>query len=431
MRFNVKSRAEEAVIQHSCSDALTASSPPSNISALPMPAVALAYGSFGDILSTAQLVIKIVQLLRRSGSPSGTWRETENELKALGSELAHLTLHQELEPLLAARIQQEVARCHLLMARFFAKINASQGFVQKILWAVSEEKELSAFRTQIIERRSALGVLVGLVNSGALEAVRARVEDVGSQVRVASESLSQQLATYQAQVVGVIAHVPHGISEQYFTVLSPTGVPIPISLLYCTSYQALDVILKAYLGGRKEAGSQYVKCGFYEIVSPDGAVIPPPRFEATIRNDLRLEICILKMSDSEYSGDCCPQCGIACRTDSVGWSQCQNPDCGATFKAVVVKPFDSLLKPPRDSKEQIELWIAELPVNTDSDLFRRIRVLTPQRLPVGLFSLTRSIEFRAACEKLLLQLAQADPVLWRRWLAGAFSILQKANPGFF
>ncbi|KAJ7741050.1 hypothetical protein B0H16DRAFT_1565802 [Mycena metata] len=296
------------------------------------------------------------------------------------------------------------------MARFFAKINASQGLVQKILWAISEEKELLAFRAQIIERRSALGVLVGLVNSGALEAVRARVEDVGSQVRVASESLSQQLATYQTQIVGVIAHVPHGISEQLFTVVSPNGVPIPISLAYCTSYQTLDQLLKTYLQGRSEAGILYVKRGDYNIVSPDGEVVPPPQFTGILKSNLRLEMCIVK---SLHFGDgICPQCKYSrpATRSANGWSACQNPECGARFQILLGSALlPPQVKPPRDPGFEL---------GDGPELFRRIRIMATK-------SMKEDLHFVA----LVVRVARlaAEVALWKEGAMRLRQILQKAG----
>jgi hypothetical protein len=47
--------------------------------------------------------------------------------------------------------------------------------------------------------------------------------------------LAQQLAAYQEQVTA--DHVPRGVAEAVFVVISPTGISIPISVIYCSSYQ--------------------------------------------------------------------------------------------------------------------------------------------------------------------------------------------------
>ncbi|KAF7325312.1 hypothetical protein MVEN_02631600 [Mycena venus] len=148
-----------------------------------MSAFAFTYGSFGDILATGQLVAKVIVLLR-NGRRSSECAETEKELKSLGTDLENIThipldeAHQS-SPItlsIAARIRDEVHHCHLIILRFFQKINASDnGFMHKLLWAASEEKELTAFRMRVIERRTALSVVVGMMNSGTLLAVQDRV----------------------------------------------------------------------------------------------------------------------------------------------------------------------------------------------------------------------------------------------------------------
>ncbi|KAJ7053178.1 hypothetical protein C8F01DRAFT_1260832 [Mycena amicta] len=307
-----------------------------------MPVFALAFGSFGDILATIQLAIRIAVLLRQSGSPSPECEETVQELKALSSQLdlAHSTLQETpetaLTPVVAEQIQNEVAQCHRIMARFFNRLVAPQSFLKRIWLATAEEKLLAAFRTQIIERKVALGVVVGLINSGALRAVeqrvfevsgevdhgirdinegvmvvrnrvdevggqvrrwndtvqdciaqvreqvnegnhrilgvdegvmivRARVDEVGSQIRLGNDVMSG-LASQLAQVMAVITHVPHGISHETFRIVSPTGITIPIPILFCRSYKDLHRILKAYFSGREDIpGASYITSGHYAV----------------------------------------------------------------------------------------------------------------------------------------------------------------------
>ncbi|KAF7360530.1 hypothetical protein MVEN_00784000 [Mycena venus] len=235
------------------------------------PSFAFAYGSFGDILATAELVVKIVTLLQ-SGSRSAESVETEKELKSLGADLGNLSLIHvdgalQSSPTtisVAARIQEEVRRCHLLILRFFEKINVPNGFIHKVLWASSQDRELAAFRTCVIERRTALGVVLGMMNSGMLLAVQDRVAQIGAGnnqiqdvVQQGMSSLSQQLGLYQQQVIAAISHVPHGVSEEKFVVVPLGGVPIPIPLAYCSTPGDLTQILVAYLYGRQDPDDPY------------------------------------------------------------------------------------------------------------------------------------------------------------------------------
>ncbi|KAF7360456.1 hypothetical protein MVEN_00776000 [Mycena venus] len=200
-----------------------------------MSAFAFTYGSFGDILATGQLVAKVIVLLR-NGRRSSECAETEKELKSLGTDLENIThipldqAHQSspITPLsIAARIGDEVHRCHLIILRFFQKINASGNcFMHKLLM-------------RVIERRTALSVVVGMMNSGTLLAVQDRVNKVGignTQIQEDVSNLAQQLATYQQQIVAVVRNVSYGVPGEAFVVVSSAGVPIPIPLVYCSTY---------------------------------------------------------------------------------------------------------------------------------------------------------------------------------------------------
>ncbi|KAJ6561414.1 hypothetical protein DFH09DRAFT_493434 [Mycena vulgaris] len=413
-----------------------------------MPVLAFGFGSFGDILAAVQLAVRITIILRQSGN-STECAETEKELKALSGDLdlADRTLQQmagsPLAPFVAERIRDEVVQCHKLMARFFMKITAPQSLVQNIRWAASQEKELAKLRTQINERRSVLGLVMHVINSGALMAVHDRIDDVAGQVRqghtliqdvhngvsnVAQQlddvggqvhhghtliqdvhngvsnvsqqldevggqvrhghaliqdvhngvsNISQQLdevggqvrhghtliqdvhngiskvsqhlnevgdqvrhghnliqdgfsglveqfTTHHAQIMAVINHVPNGVSEAMFVVVSPTGISIPVSVTFCTSYSVLDGLLKTYLGGQKKAGGHYVERGDYSIVSPEGDTIRPSVFIRTLKVGLCLEMSII-WRESRWKIQAyhrlCPQCkGRRVKTSRLtGW----------------------------------------------------------------------------------------------------------------
>ncbi|KAJ7924814.1 hypothetical protein B0H13DRAFT_2577028 [Mycena leptocephala] len=122
-----------------------------------MPVVAFAFGSFGDIIATTQLVYEIAKYIRLKDTPSHECAEMDTELKGLSRslDLAHFTLKQifsqpesPLAPFIDKQIRAEVVKCHKVMARFFVKIAAPQNPWQKVCWIASQAKELAAFRTQ-------------------------------------------------------------------------------------------------------------------------------------------------------------------------------------------------------------------------------------------------------------------------------------------
>ncbi|KAJ7129129.1 hypothetical protein C8R46DRAFT_1363251 [Mycena filopes] len=338
-----------------------------------MPAFALAFGSFGDFVTAIQLAIKLSDLLiRRRGARSSIWIETQSELNTLNKELELLKSCPIPDPLVSVGIQQELTRCDSDVQALvkFLKDALDQGLWQKVLWTVSEERTLAALKAKIAGRRQSLTFLVGLMNSGALQAARARldevhravgdantgivavahgVDEIGSQVRRgnatidtiahgvdgivhsvdgiahsvdgmeahvnhANAQIQAQFATYQAQIVEVVTHLPRGVANDIFFVLSPTGVPIPISIVYCSTYEKLDGILKATLRDQKAAGARYVEQGSYAIVSSSGDIVSPAEFNATIRGSVCLEMSIaqsLRQLFSSWRGPRSPRESVA------------------------------------------------------------------------------------------------------------------------
>ncbi|KAJ7044728.1 hypothetical protein C8F04DRAFT_1249982 [Mycena alexandri] len=347
-----------------------------------MPVFALAYGSLGDFVTTIELIVSIVNFMRAGGAPSHAWTETEDELKALCDQLTYLNLRlPTLEPLVALQITQEVVRCHSVLKRFSDKIKSAEGWMHKFMWAISADKALAAFRREVIERKTALGVLIGLMHLGGLAAVGDRVREVSSQVaevgkelvaevaavndqveevgsavevvasqvqvaradvavvgaqvtafgvevrhghdlfRNAHERLTQLFANHQAQMVSVITHLPRDVAAEVFVVLSPTGVSIPIPIVYCTSYEDLDRILKTYICGGRQPGSRYVAQDNYRIISPDGRVVHPTQFITAASGNACLEMSIVKSRRIWFSKAECPQCQRACRKSTEGWRE--------------------------------------------------------------------------------------------------------------
>ncbi|KAJ7118536.1 hypothetical protein C8R43DRAFT_94299 [Mycena crocata] len=299
-----------------------------------MPAFAFAYGSFGDLLATVQLVISIVSFLQRSGKPSTQCAETLQELKILGSDLSRLTTLPALDstsPIAmytASKIQEEVRQCHKMLRRFMAKISPS-GLLQRLLWAVAEEKELASFRMQLIDRRVSLGLVVGLMNSGALDAIRERVDEVRVSVQLADlginylhagvDDLSQQIKLYHEQLVAVINRIPRGTSDETF-VVSIIGTTIRadvlIPLVFCEKLQDLKRLLRTYM--RRKNDVSYFCYGMrpYFIVSDNNSRQVPSNKSLKAGEQLKLvEIEPLRVFKK------CLQCRMAHGTvvSAIGW----------------------------------------------------------------------------------------------------------------
>ncbi|KAF8175635.1 hypothetical protein K438DRAFT_2044811 [Mycena galopus ATCC 62051] len=282
------------------------------------------------LFAYGSLVINIVYFLRHYGRPSTECAETEKEVKSLGSDLnlAYFTLQRtptsSLSFFVEQRLQNEVRRCHSMMARFCARTTDSDSLWQKVWWAASQKKQLGIFRAQVIERRTALGVVLNFINSGALLALQGRVKEAvgGRSQQLASRAaqllnirdcvengvgaLSQQLAVYQGQIMTSIGHIPHGISADI--VLRDLADRNSNSNIVRILHVIQNKILKVYMCTRTEAGGRYVERRDYSLVSPEGDFIGPKQFIQILTIGMNLEISIIK---SHYGGvgNGCPQCG--------------------------------------------------------------------------------------------------------------------------
>jgi hypothetical protein len=74
------------------------------------------------------------------------------------------------------------------------------------------------------------------------------------------------------------------------------------------------------MSNRNEAGARYVERGDYSIVSPQGDIIGPKDFVATLRIGMNLEISIIQYHFGAVETGC-PQCDAVSVDDSFAqWS---------------------------------------------------------------------------------------------------------------
>jgi hypothetical protein len=133
-----------------------------------IPLVALTYGSFGDIMETARLSKRVIDVLR-SGQGSLKRQKVISDLKVMHDDVVALSTAFAVDSparlqYFADRLATELALCRSLMERFYAKIKPSSSVITMIWLALSEEQELKAWRTDIAERRQVLHLLVEELN---------------------------------------------------------------------------------------------------------------------------------------------------------------------------------------------------------------------------------------------------------------------------
>ncbi|KAJ7133569.1 hypothetical protein C8R44DRAFT_730701 [Mycena epipterygia] len=162
---------------------------------MPLVALAFTYGSVGDVLETARLAKRIIDVLRSAsgGSPQrhrmiSTLKDICDDVSTLTTLAVDVDLSSPGVRYFVNRLSVELGLCRALMDRCYAKINAP-GIIGRVWMVLSEEKELTSWRAQISERRRALHLLLGALNSlhsrelgEELRRVASRVDTVGAQV---------------------------------------------------------------------------------------------------------------------------------------------------------------------------------------------------------------------------------------------------------
>jgi hypothetical protein len=131
--------------------------------------------SFGDLVTAADLAMKIVQILYYSPRASEDYQDALTELVSLHHEL--VLISDIIQPditsgpggLIRHNVAEEVRRCRAEMQRFLDKTKGVAatgvvGVISKVWWAASEQRELRVLRDAVARRRAALSVLIGSSN---------------------------------------------------------------------------------------------------------------------------------------------------------------------------------------------------------------------------------------------------------------------------
>ncbi|KAJ7808698.1 hypothetical protein B0H13DRAFT_2385649 [Mycena leptocephala] len=350
--------------------------------------------SDGSFAATKELAIRLVALLH-AGIPSNEHTETEKALKLLSDDLdladsvLQRTAATSLPPFFAYWIREEVLRCHSTVAQFLIKLTTCKGPSQQMYSSESEDTLLKDLRMQIMQRRAALDVAVGLLNSGAWgdresnnhireltmiggvggmggTGANGGTGGIGEGPRLIGEYFFVGNLVVNQIERGTI---PRAVSDHIFYVIDPVGGHIPVSLRYCHVYADLDRIIKAYLAGRPDAGARFVERGDYGVVFEDGSFIAPVDFAERVGAGMRLEMSILQLQIQNESdaihNTVCPHCSSPQATETrSGWYKCANEKCLRNYRI--------------DSQDQtlehlVSPQLAE-PDRRQTQIFRRVHI---------------------------------------------------------
>ncbi|KAJ7788399.1 hypothetical protein B0H14DRAFT_2948814 [Mycena olivaceomarginata] len=303
--------------------------------------------SFGDLVTAADLAMKIVQILYYSPSASEDYQGALSELVSLHHELVIMSDAIQLADtasgpgaLIRHRVAEEVRRCRAEMQRFLDKTKGVAatgvaGVLSKVWWAASEQRELRVLRDAVARRRAALSVLIGSSNLLISTATR-------DEVHACRETI-QELTT-------TLKPVPHHVVEDMVFIVDPLGDVIRISMIYGLKYEDLHRIIKAYYPEGR-AGSRHIKDGLYHLLhSSEGLISQLSPAGMVLKPGMTLEMSMLLRERANFfkQRKSCPRCKDESKSESIaqtGWRKCLR--CSKFFQVV---PDDF----SRDSQARIQ-----------------------------------------------------------------------------
>ncbi|KAJ7831063.1 hypothetical protein B0H13DRAFT_255904 [Mycena leptocephala] len=339
--------------------------------------VAFAYGSFGDLLDTAKLVVKVIRFVWAGGKMSQERLALVAELQTLNNDLVILHLlasGMRLDPSsmsssVVLRILSEAQKCRMILVQFLNKLNAPKGVFGAILTVLMEESQLAKFRAQISRPLKAISTLMLTLNLAVSQGLGVQVEQIGDRL----------LTAYQETVLKL--PIARGVYDDVFGVIDPTGGYIPIALRACRVYSDLDRIIKAYLANRPDAGADYVQRGDYEIVSTEGNIILPVEFTRTVQAGMQVEMSIIKrlprVRSYQTQSTRCPHCRRTNANEPLAeseWFKCTNPRCGRKYRIDAENPDGTIEEIMSPQMQEQPLISQHASVHDEEASFRLVHV---------------------------------------------------------
>ncbi|KAF8970346.1 hypothetical protein BDZ97DRAFT_1790928 [Flammula alnicola] len=272
-----------------------------------MPAFVFTVGSLGDILATAGLAAQVVKVLYDNKNIAKECETLAIELRSLQSVLIlteYALQRYSSTPLgepMAHIIQPEVAQCHLSLAQFSDNINVCRRALsvtnisslwRRVVWAASDEA--ATLSAKLSNHRSKLTMLLISLNSVGLMDLE-----------------STCFGGAQAGLYNTL-HNPSSvrrIKDNTIDVLDHLGDTMPISTLFCGTWEAFHYVVKGYCKNR--IGQSYVERGDYQIIRPESnQIIRRSDFARIVKDGEMVEISIILRSHPAIEEDegRCPRC---------------------------------------------------------------------------------------------------------------------------
>ncbi|KAJ7302880.1 hypothetical protein DFH08DRAFT_988527 [Mycena albidolilacea] len=134
--------------------------------------------------------------------------------------------------------------------------------------------------------------------------------NLGPLISTTADRIASQISITEIQLQQFMQSRLHDISMATFSVSDPLGRPISIDWNHCRDFNALDLILKAYMFNRPEAGADCIERGDYDLVRPEGSIILCVDSPRAVKPGSQFDMNIIKRPMEFHRPDLeeCPYC---------------------------------------------------------------------------------------------------------------------------
>ncbi|TDL21172.1 hypothetical protein BD410DRAFT_899010 [Rickenella mellea] len=290
----------------------------------PTMAVALTFGSFGDVLALTGLTITIARSLSDSIGSASDFQDFIDELQSLKDVLNRVAPHlstpmgSKTSPSSASAATyppREIEQCRIALDVFHNSVKkyeeklrgkGPKSWLYKMLWVLWKKDQITDFRLKLARHRQAITML---------------------QVALLSEQLSRNAA-----VTDIPPSMKNTLANS-IEFVDAVGTRVLFHADYCSTWKMLDGLLKTRFGDAPFG--RFVQEGDYHITRHDGKqVIHPQEWHRVVHAGMVVEMSIILKQRQPYSTKICPICGYlnSVASPKEGWIDCLGPECNARFQ---------------------------------------------------------------------------------------------------
>ncbi|KAK7915275.1 hypothetical protein PG985_012978 [Apiospora marii] len=362
-------------------------------------AASFSFGSFGDIITTAQLVWRLAQALSDSRGSAPEFRELVKELNFFYGALSNVPQTTELQRL-AAELQHVTDDCRRMIESFLEKGLERYGksflkprgspktvgdWLKRIRWASLEKDDVIKMRDRLRRNKDIVDVIQSVARGhaeeqnsvavtrrlaelekagklaserlednivnlvGALrhqEAILFRIDDQLVAMRSESHSTAQRLFNIEHSTA-VLPSIHAGISmyaENHVFIEDALGYRFPVPLLIKPSWDTVHSMIKDMFKDRP--GMAMVLQHKYVLQDPStrSDLQLTVDFHGAVRPGQNLIMSMIfrgsahsSLTGANSSENICPKCGLSQMYQHPAGSDkvCNNPECGFSYREII------------------------------------------------------------------------------------------------